>query len=1117
MHFRSCIPYVCLVILGCQQAYGVTDDQAANDFFESEIRPLLVEQCLSCHGDEKPKGGLAFTSRQAILEGGHSGPAAEPGQPDASFLIEVVGYDSEPRMPPKGKLSDGEIEALTRWIELGIPWPDDSEPGPSPAESVDSIETAVAAHWAFQPVRSVTPPTIRNPERARTPIDQFILDRLDAEGLALAPEADRRTLIRRLSVHLTGLPPTPAEVDAFVRDDSPDAYDRLVDRLLDSPRFGEHWARKWLDVARYSDTKGYVYAREESSWVHARSYRDWVIRALNEDLPYDRFLLLQVAADQVADDPSDLAAMGFLTLGRRFLGVKHDIIDDRIDVVTRGMLGMTVACARCHDHKYDPIPTADYYGLYGVFRNSAELLVPAFEATERGGASASFEQELQARRAALQERLASERAAAADRVRERLTEYLLAQFSPGKYPDEAFSQILTPNDLIPASVHRWQETLDRAERTGDPIFRAWHEFTRLPETEFSDRAEEISKALAGEWADEVNPLVAIAFQDPPTDREDVAAHYGALFEEVMTAWKEQLAEAEALGSARPEGLEDPNAEAIRRVLFGPDSPCEVPDEALVNIEFFFPTQTTSELWKLQGEVDRWLIQSAEAPPYATILVDREATIEPRVFRRGNSASPGEVVPRRFLQAIAGTDAEPFQDGSGRLELAQAIVDPTNPLTARVAVNRVWMGYFGEGLVRSPGDFGTRAEPPSHPELLDWLASRFMAEGWSVKDLHRQIVRSATYRQSARGPSDPAIVARAEQVDPENRLLWRMPVHRLTFEELRDGLLSVSGSLEERLGGAAEPMFSAPFSTRRTVYGKVDRENLPSILRVFDFANPDLLIPQRSETTVPQQALFFLNHPFLLERARELASRPEVLGVDEGAERVRRLYHRVYQREPTTAQIEASLALVRAAKEEPADRGSQTSRDWQYGYGRLDEDSGRVVDFQPLPFFSGTAWQGGSSWPDGSLGWLQLTAEGGHPGNDRSHAVVRRWVAPKETTIRIQSTLIHEVARGDGIRGFVSASHAGLIAKAEVHDDQAHLNVEALPVKAGDTIDFVVDLRETLNSNQFLWAPVLTDVNSQDALTWDAKVDFSGNGIERLGPWEQLAQVLLMANEFTFVD
>ncbi|RUL85832.1 PSD1 and planctomycete cytochrome C domain-containing protein [Tautonia sociabilis] len=1096
------------------------EERSAEDFFETTIRPLLVDRCQSCHGRDDPEGGLALTSREAILSGGDSGPAAVAGSPGESFLVEVIGYESEPRMPPKGRLSDAEIAALSRWIELGLPWPgsEGASGTPAPPGAEESIGRTSADHWAFQPVRRVNPPEVEDWGRGRSPIDRFVIALLEENGLGLAPEADRRTLIRRLSLDLTGLPPSPEEVEAFLDDESPEAYERLVDRLIASPHFGEQWARHWLDVARYSDTKGYVYGREESAWVHAKSYRDWVVRALNEDLPYDRFLLLQVAADRAAEDPRDLAAMGFLTIGRRFLGVAHDIIDDRIDVVTRGMLGLTVACARCHDHKYDPIPTADYYALYGVFRNSAESLVPAF--SEEGASDpedSEFETGLRDRQAKLAEALAAKRAEAAARARDRVADYLRAQFSLADYPDEAFSQILTADDLIPASVHRWKEALWRAGERGDPVFLPWVEFSRIPPAEFADRAAEVSRSLASAAPGAVNPIVAQAFSDPPSDRDEVADRYGEVFRQIAQEWERLVEEAEAGGKPAPEALPDPDAEAIRLVLFGPSSPCEVPDEPLVNIEFFFPTATTVELWRLQGEVDRWLIRSPEAPPFAGVLVDRETMSEPRVFRRGNPANPGEVVPRRFLQALDGPEAEPFQIGSGRLELARKIVAPENPLTARVAVNRVWMHLFGEGLVRTPGDFGTRAEPPSHPGLLDWLASRFVEEGWSLKWLIREIVSSSVYRQSSGGPSDPAAFDLARRIDPENRLLWRKTAHRLTFEELRDALLAASGELDRRIGGSAEPMFERPFPTRRSLYGRVDRQDLPTVLRVFDFANPDLLVPERAETTVPQQALFFLNHPFVLGRAQALASREEVATAGTPEEAVRRLSRRTLLRDPTPAQLDAALAFVRAAEAEPIAGPPPTAGAWRYGFGQFDEETGTVSGFRPLPYFSGEGWQGGPSWPDPALGWVRLTAEGGHPGNDRDHAAVRRWIAPRDATIQIRSTLIHEVAQGDGIRGFLAGDRLGLIQSAEVHDGRAGFDVEALDVRAGDAIDFVVDVRDTLNSDQFLWAPVISEVGPAGAMTWDARTDFVGEEPPRLGPWEQLAQVLLMSTEFSYVD
>ncbi|HEU5118039.1 MAG TPA: DUF1549 domain-containing protein, partial [Isosphaeraceae bacterium] len=445
LHPSSCILLVCALV-ATSPALG--QDRSADDDFETTIRPLLIKRCHSCHTPGKSKGGLNLTSREGILAGGDSGPAAAPGKPEESLLIEAILYESQPRMPPKGKLPDHEIAALERWIKLGLPWPGADSSSTEPATGPKSRSRATQNHWAFQPIRQdVSPPDVNQQNWIKTPVDRFILARLEAEGLSPSPPADRRTLIRRLSYDLTGLPPSPQEVDSFVQDPAPDAYERLVDRLLDSPHYGEQWARHWLDVARYSDTKGYVYAREEGDWVHAWVYRDWVVQALNQDMPYDRFLLLQLAAEQVADDPADLAAMGFLTLGRRFLGVTHDIIDDRIDVVTRGMLGLTVACARCHDHKYDPIPTSDYYALYGVFRNGSEQLVPAGNFQDRLKGDDPFAVGLRERQSALHDRMTRERAAAADRVRARITDYLLAQFELEKYPEEGFDQVFAESDI----------------------------------------------------------------------------------------------------------------------------------------------------------------------------------------------------------------------------------------------------------------------------------------------------------------------------------------------------------------------------------------------------------------------------------------------------------------------------------------------------------------------------------------------------------------------------------------------------------------------------------------------------------------------------------------------
>ncbi|MEJ7594971.1 MAG: PSD1 and planctomycete cytochrome C domain-containing protein [Planctomycetaceae bacterium] len=1081
--------------------------QDDTNFFESHIRPVLVEKCIGCHGDQKQSGGLRLDSRDAMLKGGDSGAAMIPGDVSASHLIQAIRYDGDLQMPPENELPDAEKQALIHWVESGAFWPPNAAPLKAPR--ADLAKT----HWAFQSVSRPEVPAIAPADTARikTPIDAFILAKLNEVDLTLSAEADRRTLIRRAFNTLTGLPPTAADVENFINDSDPMAYENLVDRLLASPTHGQHWARHWLDIARYSDTKGYVYAREERFWIHAWSYRDWVVDALNANMPYDRFLLLQLAADQVSDrTDEDLAAMGFLTLGRRFQGVRRDIIDDRIDVVCRGTMALTVGCARCHDHKYDPIPTADYYSLYGVFDSCREKIVPLPKAKMQ---DAAFEAELKKRTDALAALRQERRVSTSARVRSRIGDYLQAQRELQKYPEEGFDQILALDDLLPSFVHRWRDYLRDANLRHDPVFVAWHRFADIPNDQFSERAAIVTQALHELGTEQINPRVATAFATAPTSFTDVIARYTTLFHDIDARWQAELRQSEAQGAAI-HAMADPSDDQLRSLLYGPGSLCEVPDEPVVNTEYDFDSGTCTELWKLQGEVDRLIINAAAEPRFATIIEDREVPSTPRIFKRGNSANKGDDVPRRFLELLSGPDRKPFEHGSGRLEMAEDIIDPTNPLTARVMVNRVWAHHFGGGLVTTPGDFGIRAEPPSHPALLDWLTSEFIASGWSLKTLHRMIVLSAAYRQSSDGPADTAQLVHPRAIDPENRLLWHMNVHRLSFEEMRDSMLVVSGQLDQRSGGRPSNLFSKPFPVRRTLYGLVDRQYLPGTLRVFDFANPDLPIPKRSETTVPQQSLFLMNHPLALERARALAaSLPVELSADD---QIRTLYRRVLQRDPTAAQIAAAHELLAAdVPEKPA--ASITAADWSYGFGSYDETSQRVAAFAPLPHFTGTAWQGGEAWPDAALGWVQLTAKGGHPGNDRAHASVRRWTAPAAMTILIQSELKHEPAVGDGIRAFIVSSKTGAMQSAKAFQQALPLNVKSLQVNPGDTVDFVVDIGDTLNTDQYLWTCTISDAAAESPRTWNSETDFPQDGSTQLSPLEQLAQVLLCSNEFLFVD
>ena len=826
--------------------------------------------------------------------------------------------------------------------------------------------------------------------------------------------------------------------------------------------------------------------------MHAWTYRNWVVKALNEDMPFDRFLKLQLAADQIEDrEPDDSAAMGFLTVGRRFIGVNREIIDDRIDVVTRGTMALTVSCARCHDHKYDPIATADYYSLYGVFESCIEKLerLP----TERPE-DEKFEAELTKRQSALSASMADFRKESSDRVRKRLGEYLAAQKRLGGFPAEGFDQIFQASDLLPAFVRRWEEHLRRAKITGDPVWTPWHVFYALSDDEFADRAEQLSAELKRGLHGRIHPLVAARFETPPQSFDDVIARYVRTFE--------------AVSKDSPSQDETP----LHRVLFHADGPCEIPLGPIVNCDKFFDSSRTTRLWNLQGEVDKWILASAGSVPFALGLVDRETPSRPRIFRRGNPIDKGREVPRQFLPVLA-AKPEPFRVGSGRLELAEAIASPDNPLTARVIVNRIWAHHFGKGLVTTPSDFGLRAAPPSHPELLDWLASQFVADGWSLKELHRMIVLSTAFRQSSQGPVDPLERRRHQSSDPENRRLWRTAARRLRFEELRDSMLRVSGSLDFEMGGRPFDLFAQPFGARRTLYGRIDRQFLPSTLRTFDFANPDIHIAVRRETTIPQQALFLLNHPLMMDWARSLARHGTAAeGIDEG---VSELFTRSYQRRPTAIELEESKHIIHAASS-PAKR--PTAEDWQYGYGNYDEKTERVA-FTPLPHFTGSEWRGGPAFPDPMLGWVQLTATGGHPGNDRKHASIRRWVAPRDMTIRITSRLVHEPTQGDGMHGLIVSSTKGRLASVRVHNNAAPLNVERLAVKARTTVDFVGEISGTINYDQYLWSIAIEDAGTTATETkpahWNSVADFATS--DRLTGWEQLAQLLLCTNEFFFVD
>jgi cytochrome c553 len=888
-------------------------DPAALEHFEKHVRPVLVEKCLSCHG-EKAKGALRLDTRAAALKGGERGPAVVPGKPKESLLLKGLTHtDNDLKMPPAGKLPEREIAALTKWIELGAPWPDKVT-----LASPSAIDKAAAKHWAFQPVKRPPIPVSREPQASANPIDAFVRKQLSDKGLSLSPRADKRTLIRRVTFDLHGLPPTPAEVEAFVKDDAPDAYEKLIDRLLASPRYGERWGRHWLDLARYADNKGYVFF-EGKEYPWAWTYRDYVIKALNDDVPFDRFVTEQLAADLLApNDASAQAALGFLTVGGHFMNNTHDIIDDRMDVVTRGLMGLTVTCARCHDHKFDPIPAADYYSLYGVLRSATEPTVPPIVGAVPSGWSAlAYSVELHRREKALIDFVTAKHTALVTGARTRVAEYLLAAHAARNQPPaDDFMLLADPGDLNPSMVTRWRQFLSDTKKRKHPAFRHWHAVAELSDAEFAAKAPALLKAVVG-----ANKLVTGAFADAPKSMKDVAERYGKLLQQVA---KSQAA------------LDDPDAEELRKVLYGPDSPADAPLALDWGFLSLFPDRAT------QGEyqnhiraLETWLVKG---PARAMALHDSPRPYDPRVFERGHPGRPGESVPRQ-MPKIAFPARKPFATaGSGRLDLAREIVSNDNPLTARVFVNRVWLHHFGKALVGTPGDFGLRGDAPTHPELLDWLASEFQEpnppapfpkrEGggnpappsllgkgagglgsYSIKRLHKLIMTSATYTQASADRAD------ATAIDPDNRLLWKQNRRRLEFEALHDATLAVSGQLAPDLGGPAVRLFGG--NTRRAVYGYVDRLEFPSLLTTFDVPNPAGLTPERTSTTVAPQALFLMNGPFARAAAKQLIAQPAMQKLSD-SDRLDLLYLTVYGRKPDADEKKLALAFVAKGADRWAD-------------------------------------------------------------------------------------------------------------------------------------------------------------------------------------------------------
>ena len=892
---------------------------ASPAWFEETIRPLLAARCFDCHTDDR-SGGLRLDSREALLLGGESGSAIEPGKPDESLLIQVVRRAPKvPAMPKKAaKLKDEEIEALVEWVRVGAPWPASKSLEAKPASPPRSMITPEKrAYWAFLALSKPAVPAVKDPAWPRTDIDRFLLARLEREGLRPVAPADRLTLIRRVTLDLVGVPPTPEEVDAFASDPSPDAFSKGVDRLLASPRYGETWGRMWLDVARYGEDDYRSLdpqRRGLNPYPNAYLYRDWVIKAMNDDLPYDQFVTAQLAADQL--DPGQrarhLPALGFLGLGPWYydngaVEITHaDERNDRVDAVSRGLLGLTVACARCHDHKYDPIPTKDYYSMAGVFLNTEyhEYPMAPKSVVEQYKAD---EKTIEKKEALLGEYLQDESRQLGETLVFQASKYMQAAFQVTGEKKEDKGRIVESEKLDYELFDRWLRFLAKPP-VYYPYLKPWQEMIAKGGTK--DAAKKLSddfqkqlvdvvlakkevraqneiiaaKALPGNKPkeranlpnefitnDDFCPRCGLELKSLPTEQTNL---YNDVFEQDLDAMP-------APGQAGKSALLSFQGWGLERQL-GPDR------RALIE--------------GLRADIES--MKKALPEKFAYVHGVRDLPGRPpenlKVNLRGSVYRLGDEAPRGFLSVLSPNSDDPvkFTSGSGRLDLARTIL--AQPLAMRVIVNRIWKGHFGTGIVDTPSNFGINGERPTHPELLDYLAQYFIDHGMSIKALHREILRSAAYQLSGAHSK-----ANAEK-DGGNRLYWRANRPRLSAEQIRDSVLFVSGSLKTTMGGPSVTL--TPSTTRRTIYGRVSRYKLDEYLQLFDYPSPSQTAEKRFSTNVPLQRLFFMNSEFMQQQAESLAER--VGGEPTEEARIEKAYRLVFGRTPTAEEVEAGREFLK---------------------------------------------------------------------------------------------------------------------------------------------------------------------------------------------------------------
>ena len=888
------------------------------EFFEKRIRPVLAEHCHKCHShkSEKLKAGLYLDSREGFLKGGDTGVAVALGEPEKSRLIEALRYKNpDLEMPPKEKLPDEVIADFVEWVKMGIPWPKGEAVATGVSEEkAKEIENRKREHWAWQPVVAHQPPSVKKVDWSKNGIDRFVLAGLEKKGLSPVSPADRRTLIRRAYFDLIGLPPTAEEIAAFEKDTSPNAFAKVVDSLLANPHYGERWGRHWLDVARYGEDQAHSF--KPRLYPQGFRYRDWLVRAFNEDMPYDRFIKEQIAADllDAPDRTNNLAALGFFALGPVYYGDSKmfDQFDDRVDTVSRGFLALTVACARCHDHKFDPISTKDYYALSGIIASSEYVETP-LASSDEVKAYEKAQSAVQSKTKEVDDFIKKATTEVSEAELEKTADYMMAahRFEAQRKlePKTTIKEIAKAEGVREIFLQRWVDYLSKPVKEQLPQLAKFN-------TRKTERAAVSDSGPADEIREEAEAfqryvLSVVKLREAIEDHKDVAA-------KVSTEKLEKLS------------LDESSASAIS-TLTGKEGVFSVAKDKIDDV---LSGSDRARLASLRKDLEQVKKESPEKYPFIHALKEGSPK-NLQVLIRGNSSNPGEVVPRRFLSVLGGEANPTFTNGSGRLELALAIADKKNPITARVMVNRVWQHLIGVGLVRTHSNFGTLGESPTHPELLDYLASEFVKSSWSIKSLTRSIMLSSTYQMSSRDD------AHNQTVDADNKSLWRMNRRRLEVEAWRDAMLAVSGELDPTIGGESKDL--SPENRRRTFYAKVSRHNLNSLLRLFDFPDPNVTSDARTVTTVPLQQLFFLNSEFMVSQAKTLSAKLTASANESDSQRIEKAFLLVYGRRPTTEEIQLGQAFLAGAKEGSERKGGALSRWDRYAQVLLSANEFLFVD------------------------------------------------------------------------------------------------------------------------------------------------------------------------------